>query len=58
MHLQMRYVMPVIVAIIAYTLSALIGLYWTTTNLFTIGQELYVRKRWKQKEEKSDNKSH
>lgn len=47
MQLQMRYVMPVIVAVISYTLSSLIGLYWTTTNLFTIGQELYVRKRWK-----------
>lgn len=44
MQLQMRYVLPVIVAIIAYTLSATIGLYWTTSNIFTIGQELIVRR--------------
>lgn len=58
MQLQMRYVMPVIVAVIAYTLSSLIGLYWTTTNLFTIGQELYVRRRWKRKEAETTDTSH
>ncbi len=47
MHLQMKYVLPVIVGIFAYTLPAAIGLYWTTSNLFTIGQELFVRKRLK-----------
>ena len=44
MQFQMRYVMPVIVTVIAYTLPAMIGLYWTTSNLFTIGQEFVVRR--------------
>lgn len=50
-HLQMRYVMPVIVVIIAYVISAAIAIYWTTSNLFAIGQELYVRKRIRNRHE-------
>lgn len=45
MQLQMRYVLPAIVGIFAYTLPSAIGLYWVTSNLFGIGQELFVRKR-------------
>lgn len=45
MHLQMRYVMPVIIGVIAYSISAAIALYWTTSNLFMIGQEIFVRRR-------------
>jgi len=44
MQFQMRYMMPVIVTIIAYTLPSMIALYWTTSNLFTIGQEWVVRR--------------
>ena len=44
-HLQMRYVMPIIVVVVAYVISAAIAIYWTTSNLFAIGQEFYVRKR-------------
>jgi len=47
MQLQMRYVMPVIIAVIAYTLSAAIALYWTVSNLFTLGQEIYLRNKHK-----------
>lgn len=47
MQLQIKYVMPVFIAIIAYTLPSVIALYWTTTNLFTIGQELFVRRTLK-----------
>jgi len=46
MQLQMRYVMPVIVAVIAYTLPAIVAIYWTTSNIFTIFQEIFVRKRF------------
>jgi YidC/Oxa1 family membrane protein insertase len=45
LQLQMKYVLPIVVAIFAYTLPAAIGLYWTTSNLFAIGQEFFVRKR-------------
>lgn len=47
MHLQMRYVLPVVVFFIAWSISAVIAIYWTVSNLFAIGQELYVRKTLK-----------
>jgi len=45
MNVQMRYVFPVIVFFIAYNISGAIALYWITSNLFTIGQEIVVRKQ-------------
>ncbi|MDD2935225.1 MAG: YidC/Oxa1 family membrane protein insertase [Candidatus Pacebacteria bacterium] len=44
MQLQMKYAMPVIIFIIAYGLISAVALYWITSNLFMIGQELYIRK--------------
>lgn len=44
MHLQMKYVMPVLIAFIAYTISATIALYFVVSNLVAIAQEFYVRK--------------
>jgi len=45
MQLQMRYVFPFIVFGIAWSISASVALYWTISNLFTIGQELFLRKQ-------------
>lgn len=45
MHFQMRYMMPVIIFFISYSISAAVALYWSVSNLFMIGQELYVRRR-------------
>jgi len=42
---QMKYIFPVIIFIISYRLSGVLSLYWITTNLFTLGQEFYVRRR-------------
>ncbi|HJO89625.1 MAG: YidC/Oxa1 family membrane protein insertase [Candidatus Pacebacteria bacterium] len=50
-HIQMRYVMPIIVFGIAYAISAAVALYWTTSNLFAIGQEIYVRRKIKNRNE-------
>lgn len=47
MNVQMRYVMPVFMFIICLNLSAAIALYWITGSLFTIAQELYLRKTLK-----------
>ena len=47
MSVQMRYVMPVLVAFIAYTISAAVALYWITSNIFSIGHELFVRHKTK-----------
>jgi YidC/Oxa1 family membrane protein insertase len=50
MQTQMKYVFPVIVFFISYQISGVIALYWFTTNLFTIGQEIVVRRKLTQKE--------
>lgn len=44
MQSQMKYIFPVIVFFISYKISGVIALYWLTTNLFSVAQELYVRK--------------
>ncbi len=47
MQTQMKYVFPVIVFFISYSISGVIALYWLTTNLFSIAQEIFVRKNIK-----------
>ena len=44
MQTQMRYVMPVIIAVVAYTISAAIALYFLISNIVGILQEFYVRR--------------
>ncbi len=44
MNLQMRYFFPVISIFLSYTLSGAIALYWLTSNLFTIGQEMFLKR--------------
>lgn len=44
MQLQMRYVLPVMISFIAYSTSAGVALYWTTSNLLSIVQELLMRR--------------
>lgn len=44
MHMNMRYVLPLIIGVISYTLSASIALYFTISNLTMIAQEFVVRK--------------
>lgn len=45
MHLQMRYVFPVILGVISYVATAAIALYFITSNIFGIMQELVARRR-------------
>ena len=45
MNMQMKYVFPFIVALIAYNVSGAVALYWVTSNIFTIGQQVYVNKK-------------
>ena len=47
MQTQMKYFFPVIVFFISYNISGVIALYWLTTNLFTIAQELFIRRKLK-----------
>lgn len=44
MQTQMRYVMPLIIFFVAYTISASIALYFTISNLVAIAQEYIVRR--------------
>lgn len=44
MHMQMKYIFPFIVAFIAYSISGAVALYWITSNLFMVGQQIYVKK--------------
>lgn len=51
MQMQMRYVMPVLIFFVAYTISAAIALYFTVSNLAAIAQEFVVRKHRKGSED-------
>lgn len=44
MQTQMKYVMPVLITFVAYSISAAIALYFLVSNLTTIAQEYFVRK--------------
>ncbi len=44
MHTQMKYVMPVLITVVAYTISAAIALYFFVSNIVSIAQEYYIRK--------------
>jgi YidC/Oxa1 family membrane protein insertase len=45
MHVQMKYILPVMIFFISSNVAAALAIYWTTSNLFMIGQELYIRKQ-------------
>lgn len=44
MNTQMKYVFPFLVAFIAYSISGAVALYWITSNLFMVGQQIYVKR--------------
>lgn len=45
MSLQMKYIFPVMVFFIAYKLSGTIAIYWITSNIFALVQEIVVRRK-------------
>lgn len=45
MQTQMKYVFPFVVAWIAYSVSGAVALYWVTSNIFAIGQQIYAKKK-------------
>lgn len=44
MGIQMRYMLPALAFIVSWTISGAIAIYWITSNIFTIGQELVIRR--------------
>lgn len=47
MSMQMRYFFPIVAFFISYSISGVIALYWITSNIFTIGQELVIRRKYR-----------
>lgn len=45
MQMNIRYVLPVFIAFIAWKISAAVALYWIVSNIFTIVQEWYIRRK-------------
>ncbi len=46
MSVQMKYFFPVIVTFISYSISSALAIYWVTSNIFAIAQEIYIRKKY------------
>jgi YidC/Oxa1 family membrane protein insertase len=46
MAVQMKYVFPIIMVFIAYSISSVIGLYLITSNIFAIFQEMYIKRKY------------
>ncbi|MDP1625370.1 MAG: YidC/Oxa1 family membrane protein insertase [bacterium] len=44
MHMQMKYVFPIFILFIGYHAAGALAIYWTTSNIFMIAQEIYVRR--------------
>ena len=47
MHVQMKYVFPFIMAFISYS-SGVVALYFITSNIFAVGQQLYAGRKKKE----------
>lgn len=45
MQKMMKYFLPIMITIFAFVVPAAVALYWIITNLFTIGQEMYIYKQ-------------
>ena len=45
MNMQMKYVFPFLIIFIASRLSGAISLYWITSNLFMVFQQIYINKK-------------
>lgn len=53
MGVQVKWVLPIFVFFISYSLASVVALYWVVSNLFAIGQELYIRKTIRRPAEES-----
>lgn len=41
---NMKYIIPIMIFLFSFKLTAVVALYWTVSSLFTLGQELIVRR--------------
>lgn len=47
---SMKYTMPVMITIFAYIIGGAVALYWVTSNIFMIFQELYIQRKLKKED--------
>ncbi len=47
MQIQTKYIMPIFIVFVSYRISAVVALYWTTSNIVTILQEIWIRRKLK-----------
>lgn len=45
MNLQMRYILPIFIGFIAYSISGAVALYFIVSGVFAIGQEFFVKRK-------------
>ena len=45
MQMNVKYILPIFIAFIAWKISAAVALYWIVSNIFTITQEWYIRRQ-------------
>lgn len=45
MQMNVRYILPIFIVMVAYQTFSAVALYWITSNVFTIVQEWYIRKQ-------------
>jgi len=45
MQMNVKYILPVFIGFIAWKISAAVALYWIVSNIFTIVQEWYIRRK-------------
>jgi YidC/Oxa1 family membrane protein insertase len=45
MQTQMKYVFPFLITFIAYNVAGAVVIYWITSNVFAIGQQMYANKK-------------
>lgn len=52
---SMKYTMPIMITVFAYVIGGAVALYWVTSNVFMILQELYIQKKLKKPAQKEQD---
>lgn len=55
---QLKYMFPGIVFAISWSLPAVVALYWATSNIFHVGQEIYVNKTVREEDKSEESNEH